>query len=69
MPREAAWRKDLTTMPKKGHFEVMQIKEVFRDQPDKLLVIDPVAGRVFVPVAWRPLNKAKRNARTNRQAS
>lgn len=57
------WRTNLTTMPKEGPFEVMQIKEVFRHDPDKLLVIDPVQGRMFKPVAWRPLPKSRKRAR------
>ena len=57
----AKWRTNLTTMPKQGPFEVMQVKEVFRHLPDKLLVIEPVHGRMFVPKAWRPLPRKRKS--------
>lgn len=60
MPREASWRRNLTTMPKNGHFEVMRVREVFRHVPEKLFVIEPDTGRMYVPTAWRPIAKTKR---------
>lgn len=57
------WRTNLTTMPKEGRFEVMQIKEVFRYDPKELRVIDPVQGRIFMPAAWRPLPKSRKPRR------
>jgi hypothetical protein len=53
------WRTDLENMPRDGRFEVLQrYDEAFRHEPDRLQVIHPKTGRMFKPVAWRPLPAA-----------
>jgi len=54
-----SWNLDLTKMPTTGHFQVLRgYSEVFRHMPDQLYVIEPMNGRMFVPLAWRPMPKA-----------
>ena len=49
------WITNLSKMPTRGRFEVLRAyPEVFRHEPGKLLVVEPVTGRMFRPTAWRP---------------
>ena len=54
------WNDDIDQMPTEGEFQVLQVKRVFRHEPNGLRVIDPITGRVFIPHAWRPLPKEKK---------
>lgn len=48
------WNFKLETMPARGTFEVLRIyQEVARFDPEGAMVVDPVTGRMFRPIAWR----------------
>lgn len=48
------WNFKMNAMPDKGRFEVMRIyPEVYRSDPESLIVIEPTTGRMFRPIAWR----------------
>lgn len=48
------WNFKLEQMPETGDFEVMRIhREVYRFEADSLMVVDPITGKMFRPVAWR----------------
>jgi hypothetical protein len=53
------WNFKLATMPTEGSFEVLRVyDEVFRHMPGDTTVIEPYHGRMFTPVAWRPMSKS-----------
>lgn len=48
------WNFKLGEMPADGRFEVLRIyPEVYRNDPESLMVIEPRSGRMFRPIAWR----------------
>jgi hypothetical protein len=57
------WRTNLKKMPTRGLFEVLCIREVFRDTPTSEEVIEPKTGRMYVPRAWRPITKKQKPKR------
>ena len=49
------WNANIEAMPDEGHFEVLRVyPEVFRHMKNERYVIEPMSGRMFVPMAWRP---------------